>query len=230
MKIGIIQPYFLPYIAYFSLINLVDRFVYYDDVQYIRRGWVNRNRVKMKNEWIYLTLPVQKAPLTSKINEIRTINNEKKVRKIKITLEHCYKKTPFYEIIKEMVFKHIQPNEKISKINISLLNEICNYLEIDTKMYISSEIQKDEDLNREEKIIEICKILKGDHYINPIGGINLYSKERFQNENLKLNFLKIGEIVYPQGEYNFISNLSIIDVLMWNSKDDIKKMLNYYTF
>jgi len=105
MKIGIMQPYFLPYIAYFSLINLVDKFIYYDDVQYIKRGWVNRNRVKMKNEWLYILLPIKKASLNSNINEVFVVNNKREIDKIKNTIKHCYVNAPNYEKIKNLVFE-----------------------------------------------------------------------------------------------------------------------------
>ncbi|KKK76053.1 hypothetical protein LCGC14_2867570, partial [marine sediment metagenome] len=111
---------------------------------------------------------------------------------------------------------------------INLINEICIYLDIKTDVYISSEIKKDNLLKGEEKIIEICKILGANHYINPIGGVELYSKKRFQEEEIKLSFLKIYNILYNQGESDFIPNLSIIDVLMWNSEDVVKKMLKEY--
>ena len=115
------------------------------------------------------------------------------------------------------------------ELNIKLSKKICSYLNIDSEIYLSSEIQKKTPLIRgEQRIIEICKILKCDHYINPIGGLELYSKDIFKEGKIKLNFLKIHDIIYSQGKKEFIPNLSIIDVLMWNSKKDIKKMLNQF--
>lgn len=225
MKIGINQPYFLPYIGYFALMNAVDKFVYYTDVQYIRRGWVNRNRIKVENKWEYIVLPINKAPLIAKIDEIYVVNDEKKLNKIKKAIKYSYGKAPYYDQIEDLIFKHIFPGVKVSIININLTNEICNYLDIKTDTIISTEIDKDNSLKGEDKLIEICKILGGNNYINPIGGLEMYSKKKFQEANIKLNFLKINEISYPQGKYGFISRLSIIDVLMWNSKKEIKKML-----
>jgi hypothetical protein len=229
MKIGIVQPYFLPYIGYFALINAVDKFVYFDDVQYIKRGWVNRNRIKVVDKWHYIILPVKKAPASAKINEVCVVDNEKEIYKIKKAIEHSYRKTPYYNEIKTCIFDLIVPGENISELNIDLTNKICNYLNINTKMYISSEIPKDNSLKGEDKISNMCKILGGDHYINPIGGIKLYSKQKFLESNLKLNFIKMNEIVYEQGKGDFIPNLSIIDVLMWNSKEDVKSWLHNCT-
>ena len=224
MKIGIVQPYFLPYISYFALINAVDKFVYFNDVQYIRRGWVNRNRIKIVDNWHYITVPVNKAPLSANINEVYIVEDEKEINKIKKSIENSYRKAPYYNEIKELLFDLIISGKNLSKLNISLINKVCNYLDINTKMYISSEITKNNFLKGEDKIINICKILDGDHYINPIGGVKIYSKEKFSKYDVKLNFIKMNEIVYPQGKGNFIPNLSIIDVLMWNSKADVKRM------
>lgn len=228
MKIGIVQPYFLPYIGYFALINSVDKFVYFDDVQYIRRGWVNRNRIKIVDNWHYITLPVSKASFSANINEIYIAKDEKEVNKIKKSIENNYRKAPCYNEIKELLFDLIVSGKNLSKLNISLTNKVCNYLDINTKMYISSEIIKSNFLKGEDKIIDICKILDGNHYINPIGGVKIYSKEKFSKYGIKLNFIKMNEIVYPQGKRDFIPNLSIVDVLMWNSKEDIRSILNNY--
>lgn len=229
MKIGIVQPYFLPYIGYFALINVVDIFVYFDDVQYIRRGWVNRNRIRIGQEWKYLTIPIQKAPLSSKINKILVVESEKKINKLIKSIEFNYRKAPYFKNIVPMVFKYLKAGEYLSKINISTTNEICAYLDIKTEILKSSNIDIGESLKGEERIIEICKSLGGTQYINPIGGINLYSCENFKQNNIKLNFLKIDDIVYREDDDIFIPNLSIIDVLMWNSQREIKEMLNKYT-
>ena len=228
MKIGIVQPYFSPYIGYFALINAVDKFVYFDDVQYIRGGWVNRNRIKIVDTWHYITLPINKVSMSSKINEVYIVDDERQINKIKKSIMHSYKKAPYYNEIKELIFGSIISGENISELNINLTNKVCNYLGIDTEMYVSSEIKTYDSLKGEDKIINICKILDSDHYINPIGGVQLYSKEKFLESGIKLNFLKIDEITYPQGVGDFIPNLSIIDVLMWNTKEDVRKMLEKY--
>jgi len=222
------QPYFLPYIGYFALINAVDKFVFLDDVQYIRRGWVNRNRIKILDKWHYITLPIKKAPLSACINEVYVVDDEKCINKIKKTIELSYKKCPHHNEIKDLLFDLIVPGQNVSKLNIALTNRICNYLKINTKTYVSSELKKDTSLRREQRILNICQALNCDHYINPIGGVELYSKEEFSDSGVKLNFLQMNEIVYFQGKHSFIPNLSIIDVLMWNSPDVIKRMLQNY--
>lgn len=228
MKIGIMQPYFLPYIGYFALINAVDKFVYFDNVQYIRRGWVNRNRVKMKNKWLYITLPIKKAPLSATINEIYIVDDQKAINKIKETIKHGYSKAPNYEIIKKFIFKHISPGLNLSELNINLTNEICDYLVIKTEMLVSSKILNNNSMSGTDKIINTCQFLGGHYYVNPIGGLDLYPRKKFQESNIQLGFLKINGISYSQGQYEFIPNLSILDVLMWNSKEEINNMLTRY--
>jgi hypothetical protein len=226
MKIGIMQPYFLPYIGYFALINAVEKFIYLDDVQYMRRGWVNRNRLKIVNKWQYFTIPVKKNSLTSNINEVYITDDKKYIEKFKESIRHSYSKTPYYQEIIKLLYAFIIPGQNISEMNIQLTNEICDYLEIKTEMLISSQINQNGEKKGAEKIVEICKIVNGDHYINPIGGIKLYSKERFQKAEIKLNFFNANEIRYFQGNHEFIPNLSIVDLLMWNSKKDIQSFLN----
>lgn len=228
MKIGIVQPYFLPYIGYFALINAVDTFVYFDDVQYIRRGWVNRNRIKINGGWHYITLPVQKAPQTANINQVHVVQEIQEIENIKKSISFDYEKAPNYQVIKELIFDLIKPGQNIASLNISLTNEICHYLGCKTKTLISSYIEKNNMLKGQEKIINICQVLNGTHYINPIGGTELYFQERFQQSGIKLNFIEMNNIVYFQGKGDFIPNLSIVDVLMWNSIEDIKQMLQDY--
>jgi hypothetical protein len=228
MKIGIVQPYFLPYIGYFALINAVDIFVYFDDVQYIRRGWVNRNRIKINGEWNYITLPIQKAPQTAKINQVYVVQDNQEIENIRKSIIFSYEKAPYYEAIRNLIVDFIEPGQNIATLNIDLTNQICRYLGCETKTLVSSDINKNDMLKGQEKIIDICQTLHGDHYINPIGGTELYFQERFQQVGIKLNFLEINKIVYFQGKGDFIPNLSIVDVLMWNSKEAIKQMLQEY--
>lgn len=234
MKIGVMQPYFLPYLGYFALINAVDKFVFLDDVQYIRRqgkgkGWINRNRVRVGAEWRYITLPIKRAALSANINEVFIADDEKSIEKLKKTIEYTYLKAPYFNTIKELIFDLIIPSEKICTLNINLINRICAYLEIDTKIYISSEIEKDISLSGEKRIINLCKLLEGTQYINAIGGVDLYSKKEFLDHEITLSFLKLNELSYYQGTQDFLPNLSIIDPLMWNSIGNLKKMLQSYT-
>jgi len=229
MKIGIMQPYFFPYIGYFALIKAVDKFVLYDDVAYIKNGWINRNRIKVGNNDNYITVPVTNASTYYLINEVKIVNYVNFRTRLFKTLEQNYKKAPSYIRIIDLLMDIFRGSfDYMNDLNRKALSEVIDYLDINTEMITSSGINKNKELMAEAKVIDICKALNGDVYINPIGGRELYSKENFQKEGIYLKFIKMNDIIYKQGKGDFIPNLSIIDVLMWNSKDDVKTLLNNY--
>ncbi|MBA7653693.1 hypothetical protein ES703_61550 [subsurface metagenome] len=234
MKIGIMQPYFFPYIGYFALISAVDVFVFYIDVQYIRRGWINRNRILNRDKpelWEYINIPVKKTSRESKIQEIEIFDEEKWDEKLKKKLTLRYSKAPYFRYVKDLLFDIIERGnrDKLFELNICSVRQVCDYLDIHTNFTNSSTLEYNRELDAQGKLIDITKALNGSTYINPIGGRELYSKEEFLKFGLNIVFLKMNELVYHQGKGDFFPNLSIIDVLMWNSKEDIKSMLNNYT-
>ncbi|HOW26143.1 MAG TPA: WbqC family protein [Bacteroidales bacterium] len=226
MKLGIMQPYFLPYLGYFQLINAVDRYVIYDDANYIKQGWINRNRILLDGEPFMFSLQLSGASSFKKINEIRLGDNQEKVYR---TLQHAYSRAPFYRGIIDLLYRITHYETKsLSDYVINSIHEICNYLNINTEILISSDLEKDQSLKGEEKVIYICKLLKADTYLNTIGGINLYQSQRFRQEGLHLLFLNMRKINYKQFCLNFIADLSIIDVLMFNDRTAILEMLSQY--
>ena len=228
MKIAIMQPYFFPYIGYFQLINAVDKFVFYDDVNFIKHGWINRNNILVNNQKHLFSLPIKKISSFKKINETKineNIFNKEKVKLLK-TIDQSYKKAPnFYEIksIITSVF-NIESNY-ISEFAKKSIVEILKFLEIETKIVLSSSIYKNDKLSATDRLIDVCKKEKAETYINPIGGKELYSKMNFKKQGIKLCFLKSYDTIYKQYDKPFISGLSIIDVLMFNSKEDVKNLL-----
>jgi hypothetical protein len=227
MKLAIMQPYLFPYIGYFQLINAVDTFVFYDDVNYIKQGWINRNRILLNNKDHILTLQLIGSSSFKQINEIGIGNSNSKMIK---TIAQAYHKTPFYPDVYPLVENILNYSEKnLAKFIQNSLKMISEYLEIKTKFIISSELEKKQNLKGEEKVIHICEILKAKKYINSIGGKELYSKDHFLKENIELLFLQSESISYNQLNDVFFPNLSIIDVLMHNGKDGTKQLLNNYT-
>jgi hypothetical protein len=229
LRIGIMQPYFLPYIGYFSLINAVEKFVLADDLQYIRRGWVNRNRIKVQGCSQYISVPVKAAPRATPINKIELFSSERSIYVLRRKIEANYSRCPYFNEVKNLILNFLVPTTNLSDLNIALIKRVCDYLKISTSIYISSELNYAASVTREKRIQSICKTLGCTHYINSIGGIELYSKEDFSKLGLTLSFLKMNSIDYPQGQTNFVPDLSIIDVLMWNSRADVRKMLNNYS-
>jgi len=227
--IGIMQPYFFPYIGYWQLMNAVDEYVVYDDVNFIKGGWINRNRILSEGKPLYINVQLSKASPNKKINEIEIFDDPRLCKKLFMSLERCYKKAPYYNDVSpllESIFAKMNGN--LAQFLFASISDVCKYLDITTKLVLSSELDKDTSLAAEAKVIDICKCLSADTYYNAIGGQELYSREHFASNGLELKFVKTGDIVYPQYDNDFVPGLSIIDVMMFNSKDRIKELLNQF--
>ena len=227
MKIAVMQPYFFPYIGYWQLINSVDIFIIYDDVNFIKRGYINRNNILINNVKHLFTLALIKSSQNKKINEILIGENNKKILR---TIEQSYLKAPFFHDIFPIIEDIFSNKEKdLSKFLGNSLQIFSKYLDINTKFEYSSMIENDKSLQAQDRLIEISKILNATDYINAIGGEQLYDKNAFSDAGINLSFIQTELINYKQFNNKFIPNLSIIDVMMFNSKEDIKEMLKNYT-
>ena len=229
MKIAIMQPYIFPYIGYFQIMNAVDKFVVYDDVTYIKSGWINRNRILVNNSENMFTFPLKNASSNILIKDIEISSNYKLIKKLLKTLEQNYKKAPYYEKIFYLISDIINMEVRfIRDMHLKSFQLINQYLGVETSIISSSTIYNNSQMSGEQRILDICLQENASHYINPIGGEELYSKESFMNNRIKLNFLKTKEVKYSQFNNEFIPSLSIIDVMMFNSVSEIKNMLNAY--
>ena len=229
--IAIMQPYFFPYIGYFQLINSVDKFIIYNDVNYIKQGWINRNRVLLNNKAHLITLPLSESSSFKLICETQ-INKkyyQTWVKKFIKLLEQSYKNAPYFEDTM-ILLKKILDNEcnYISQLNLNSIKSICNYLEINTIIEESSNKYNNIQLKNFERVIDICKKENSSVYINSIGGEKLYSKNIFSSFNIELKFIVTKDIFYNQFQTDYINNLSIIDVLMFNDVKTIKQLLLKY--
>lgn len=229
MKLGIMQPYFFPYLGYWQLINAVDTYVVYDDVAYIKGGWINRNNILVNEKANLITLSLENSSSFKNINEINIIKNGKNAEKIVKTIQMAYKKAPFFNQVMPILENLLLKNDKIADLNYNSILEINKYLKINTNIILSSSLSKDNSLKAQDKVIHINKLLGSDTYINAIGGQELYDREEFKREGIELKFLKMNDIKYTQFKNQFVQNLSIIDVLMFNSHKQIKEMLDDYT-
>lgn len=226
MKLGIMQPYFFPYIGYWQLINAVDKYVVYDDVNYIKGGWINRNNILLNGTKHLITLPLEEASSFKLINEISITKNEVLKNKLIKTIKSAYLKAPYYETIMPLIETLILDNTNIAMLNYNIILAVKNYLNINTEILLSSNIKKDNTLKSQDKVIHIAHILGATEYINAIGGQELYNKDDFLKENIKLSFLKTSNVKYSQFKNEFVPYLSFIDILMFNSPEQIKEMLN----
>ena len=226
MNLAVMQPYLFPYIGYWQLIDAVDIFVIYDDVNFIKQGYINRNNILQKQKSHLFTLELIGASPNKKINDIKIGGNSNKLLR---TIKQNYSKAPFYKDVFPVLEEILNNEEKeLSKFLGFSLVKIAKYLNIDTKFLYSSDIKNDKTFKAQDRLIEMSKILNATGYINSIGGIELYDKEVFSQNAINLSFLKTHEISYKQFNNEFVPNLSIVDVLMFNSKDNIKNMLTQF--
>lgn len=226
MKIAIMQPYFFPYIGYWQLLNAVDTFVIYDDVNYIKKGFINRNSILLFDKPYRFTLELQKTSQNKQINKIQIGSNKDKLLKM---LVRAYGKAPYFDDVYPILIDILKNNEKnLARFIVYSIIKIAKFLGIETKIIYASEIEKDCSLKGEEKIINIAKRLGASHYINPIGGKEMYNREKFKNENIQLDFLSVETVKYKQFKNEFFPNLSILDIIMFNEKQQLKDMLERY--
>jgi hypothetical protein len=231
MKLAIMQPYFLPYIGYFQLIDMVDIFVIYDDIEYSKKGCINRNRMLQNGEPVYFTLPLKKdSDYLDIVQRFLAGNFEKEKDKFLRKIEYNYIKAPcfveFFPLIEEIL--HFERSNLFEFI-FNSIKLIMGNLRIKTSIIVSSTLGKEiKKMKAQDKVLAICKSLNATQYINSIGGISLYNKEDFKKENIDLLFYRCNDIAYKQFNNEFVPWLSIIDVLMFNAVENVKGMLNKY--
>lgn len=232
MKLAIMQPYLFPYIGYFQLINSVDKFIFYNDVNYIKQGWINRNQILMNSNPSMFTVPLKNASSNNLIKDV-FISEQNYTRwkdKFYKSLMSSYSKAPNYEEILVVIKSVLDKSStlSISELAINSIEAILNYLKINKDLSSSQQFDNAE-LRASKRVLDICKKIGATTYINAIGGLNLYSKEEFQKEGINLFFLKTNDITYPQFNHIFVPNLSIIDILMFNSIEETHKLIKEYT-
>jgi hypothetical protein len=230
------QPYFFPYLGYFDLLNNVDLFIIYDTVQFIKRGWINRNRIlhPNKTDWQYITIPIDgrsfSRSLKTPILDIKISNNLNPWKKHLLgQLVHYKNKAPRAQETISFVEGSLAVNEiTISRLNIFILEQCTKLLNINFEYRFCSELGIELNIahSAEDRILDLCEFLGTNEYINLPGGVALYHPDKFKYRNIKLTFRNLPALVYQTEPYVFEPNLSIIDLLMWNKPEVIKKYLD----
>jgi hypothetical protein len=217
MKLGIMQPYFLPYIGYFQLIAAVDVFILYDNIKYTKKGWINRNRMLLNSEPCMFSVNLKRGSDSSHIVQ-RELANEFNKNKLLNQFKGAYSKAPYFNKTFQLLEKIVSFDEEnlFKYIHHSLL-EICSHLCIETEIKVSSELAINHDLKAQDKVIALCDYCKANTYINSIGGTGLYNKDEFRKRGITLQFIKAKPFEYAQLAGPFVPWLSIVDVLMFNS-------------
>ena len=233
MKVGIMQPYFFPYIGYWQLIYATDTFVLFDDVQYIRHGWINRNRIiNPAGGWQYIQVPLAKHGHTELIRNIAARAGDDWRAKVLGQLDHYRRRASHYSETVELISTALADldDPRICRINFSILSAICRALGVDRKILISSECGFDYSgvTDAGEWALRIAEQLSAVAYINPISGAELFDAAKFTASGIQLHFLRSDDIIYPR-RGTFEPWLSIIDVLMFNGVEGTKALLSRYT-
>ena len=230
MKIGIMQPYFFPYIGYFQLLNMVDKYVVFDTAYFANNKWGFRNRILINGAPGFFRVSTLKASQNKRLNEIIVSGDIEAKKKNIHALECAYKKAPHFPEVMPVLEQFLLADyDNLSEYNVASNRLICDFLGIKTEILLFSELDCDRDLRMQYRIFDVCRVLGGNEYINAIGGTELYDFEEFRENGIELAFLKPDDIMYPQFGGEFVPNLSIIDVMMFNSVPEIQKMLNRYT-
>ncbi|WP_299848783.1 WbqC family protein [uncultured Roseovarius sp.] len=224
------QPYFLPYIGYWQMMQAVDEFVIYDDVQFTR-GWINRNRMLWNGDADMFTLPLRKGSNRANIDE-RYLTDawENANRSLTERFSHAYSRAPHFSRVMALV------DDIFGSGHTNLADFLCfslektrDYLGIETRLSRSSQIEHQEGLRAAQRIQAIARARGADIYVNAPGGRELYDIDDFKSRGIELKFIQTGDITYPQFENTFVPSLSILDVMMFNDPEEIRDLLGRYT-
>ena len=228
--IVLMQPYIFPHLPYYQLFQAADIFVFYDDAQYMKGGWINRNRILLNGKPHFITFPVQKKTLGTIIAESSFKDDIVRWKaKILRTMEQAYSKAPYFESAFPLIKNICEYDEtNVARFAEHSIIEIVNYLDINVETRRSSELKTDSSQAGQDRVIAVVQALGGQTYVNTIGGMELYSPHNFATRNIELRFLKSSSETYTQFTDEFIPGLSIIDNLMFNSIEEISKQLGQF--
>ena len=229
MTIVIMQPYLFPYIGYFQLMRAASTFVVYDDVNYIRGGWINRNRWLANGQAAYFTVPIKDASSFRLIAETEIGGDGRWREKLLRGFEQNYRKAPYYHEAMGLLEPVIRMEEpSIARRAVASLLAVRTYLGLSTTIIESSARFGNARMAGSERVIDVCRQLGADGYVNASGGAELYGKAEFASHGIELKFLRPRRIVYAQPANPFVENLSILDVVAHNSADEVRRFLTEY--
>ena len=222
------QPYFLPYLGYWQLMAAVDRFVIYDNIQYTKKGWINRNRFLRNGADVYFTVPLKKDSDFLDVAE-RRIADDFDPRALLGPLAEAYRKAPQFAAVFPVLEAIVTaPARNLFEYLHHSLVVTAKHLEIATPIVVSSTVAADHSLKSEARVIAICRAMAATRYVNPIGGRELYDASRFAAAGIELKFLQSRAMTYPQFGDAFVPALSILDVMMFNAPDAIRRLLGEF--
>lgn len=231
MHIAVMQPYIFPYLGYYQLAASVDTFVFFDDVNFIKKGWIHRNTIAVQQKPYRFTVPLQQASQNKTIQNTRLhlVEYLRWRKKFLTTLHQAYQGSPFfgeaYSLINQVLSADV---DSIADLAANSVTTVAEYLGLNTQFAYSSNLPYDRNGDGQDKILSICRLQQASAYVNPIGGKELYQPDTFRQNNIQLRFLQSADITYEQSAATFVPNLSIIDVLMHCSVPQINELLTQY--
>lgn len=228
MRLGAMQPYFFPYLGYFQLIARSDVFVFLDDVQYISRGWSNRNRILTNGSASWIRLPVKYANRNATFNQREFVLDDKVRDQFLKHLYHSYHNAPHFKDVYSLAEDILaQTGSNVAKFNITLITDILSFVGLERRIERASCIDPEPKQRGQWRIIDLCRAAESDTYINPMHGAYLYDQKAFEAAGLALRFMSPELRPYPQRSKVFVPGLSIIDPLMWCGAEEVRQMLKH---
>lgn len=234
-RLGIMQPYFFPYLGYFQLIHAVDRWVILDNVQHIRRGWVSRNRILgQADDWTYLVIPVRKHSLTTQIRDVLIRDLPAARQRILAQLAPYKRQAPRFSETFEFVQRCLSfEATTLAQLNTHILKECCDLLGLKFDYCFASELEANSrspvPAERKERLFWLGDQVGANVHVYPPGARELYDKADFRAHGIDLRFLSHPKVEYEQGGRSFVPDLSVIDVLMWNTLEETRVLLTQYS-
>ena len=221
MIVGLMQPYFFPYLGYFELVVISDRWVIFDNVQYKKQSWMTRNRMLHRHQgWQYINIPVHKRPTGTQIKDITVVDPVNAPKGILRQLDHYRRRAPYFDQVKSLIMASFSNarSSSLADINTSTLIETCRYLDLRFKYTICSEM--DLELGEIEHAgqwgLRVAERLGAQEYVNAPGGRAIFRPDEWRRAGIRLTFTKLKPFHYDCAPFEHHDHLSILDVLMWN--------------
>ena len=226
MKLGIMQPYFFPYLAHFALIAAVDEWVIFDIPQYTRKSWISRNRILHPEAgWQYVSIPLANSSIHIRISDARIDRVRDQERYVLGKVSHYRRRAPYYKEVCEIIRNAFAAatDESLVALNVGGLRAVCQYLGLPFRCRLCTELRLDypQTLHPGGWAPWIAARLSAHAYVNPIGGRELFDPSEFAGAGVALQFFDFRAFAYETPGYKFESDLSILDVLMWNSPEAV---------
>jgi hypothetical protein len=230
MHVAVMQPYFFPYVGYYQLAGAVDQMVFLDDVTFINRGWINRNRILVDGRPHLFTVPLLGASQNKLIKDIGLADARRWKARFLKQLAHSYARAPMFEEAYQRIDQWVSEGmERISTLAAHSISGVMSYLGKPITPTCSSDLAYDRGLKGQQRILEICRTVGATTYLNPPGGVDLYESAQFQASGVEWRFLQPNAVSYHQGRgVTFVPNLSMIDLLMFNTPEQIAALLCEY--